>query len=344
MNTLADTLAQHNLTTEDIEKAASVRIFAKVAAAENIDLSQLTEPQIDELYAHFEANVLPGILSGNAAEPSTEQKIASLTQPQLFELFDKQASAEGLDFSNATDEQLANAFGYFLENVLPAMAENGFEPVGAEKSAEAEKSAAVEEARAKLAEADILGRQMARSWVDEVQKLAAYGGDGPGHRGVWPAVQAKLDEQAAKAPGVGRRALDAIKAHPGRAAGIAAGTLAAGAGAAALRSHLKKKDEGKESTAGVALSPEDVEILNHLASTGDTAGLQKAASLIVKAAGFVPFGKKDEKAEDKKKDAEKSEDEKKADADAMLDTLVESRAAELAAGWLTENGYAVAGE
>ena len=71
MNTLADTLAQHNLTTEDIEKAASVRIFAKVAAAENIDLSQLTEPQIDELYAHFEANVLPGILSGNAAEPST---------------------------------------------------------------------------------------------------------------------------------------------------------------------------------------------------------------------------------------------------------------------------------
>lgn len=325
--TLAETLAQHNLTTEDIEKAASVRIFEKVAAAEGVDFAQMTPVQIGQLYEHFETNVLPGILAGNGAEPSTEQKIASLSQDDLFTLFDKQASAEGLDFSNASEEQLAEAFGYFVEHVLPAMTENGFEPVGETKTAEASKTAAVEEAEAKLAEADILGRQMARSWVDEVQKLASNPfSDLPGSAHTAPAAAAK--------GGLGGRIMSAARANPKTTAAIAAGTALAGTGAA-----LALRGKGKESTASVTLNAEDLEILNHLANTGDAAGLQKAASHIVKAAGFVPFGKKDEKGEEKDEKDKKSEDEKKADA--MIDTLVEDRAAELAAGWLTENGYAV---
>jgi len=41
------------LTTEDLEKAASARLFAEAAAAEGIDLSELNEDQVDDLYTYW---------------------------------------------------------------------------------------------------------------------------------------------------------------------------------------------------------------------------------------------------------------------------------------------------
>lgn len=100
-----DTLVESGVTQEDLEKAASARLFAEAAAAEGIDLSELTEDQAEELYA-FWAN------GGEEVE--------------------KAASAEDL---------LAEA--------------------------------AVKEASAKLAEAEYIGRYMARVYADELDKLAA---------------------------------------------------------------------------------------------------------------------------------------------------------------------------
>ena len=100
-----DTLAESGVTQEDLEKAASARLFAEAAAAEGIDLSELSEDQAEELY-DFWAN------GGEYAE--------------------KSASAE---------EMLAEA--------------------------------AVKEASAKLAEAEYIGRYMARVYADEMGKIAA---------------------------------------------------------------------------------------------------------------------------------------------------------------------------
>jgi rubrerythrin len=99
-----DSLVEAGVTQEDLEKAASARLFAEAAAAEGIDLSELTEDQAEELY-EFWAN------GGEEAE--------------------KSASAEDL---------LAEA--------------------------------AVKEASAKLAEAEYIGRYMARVYADEMDKIA----------------------------------------------------------------------------------------------------------------------------------------------------------------------------
>jgi hypothetical protein len=99
-----DTLVESGVTQEDLEKAASARLFAEAAAAEGIDLSELSEDQAEELY-DFWAN------GGEYAE--------------------KSASAE---------EMLAEA--------------------------------AVKEAGAKLAEAEYIGRYMARVYSDEMSKIA----------------------------------------------------------------------------------------------------------------------------------------------------------------------------
>jgi hypothetical protein len=354
MNPLSQALEQHNITPEDLEKAAGVRIFQKVAAAEGIDLAQLSDAQIEELFAHFEASVLPEIVGG---EPSTEAKVASLSQEEVFDLFDKQAAAEGLDLSDASEEQLVAALGYFMENVLPAMAENGFEPVGAEKSAEAE------EAQAKLAEADILGRQMARGYMDEIGKIAGAG----------DAAKALLSRGAA-AVRQGGHLLSGKKLQGAGAAALGAGTAALGAGGAALgaKKLMGSKKEAGAPAPAISLSAEDVEILQQLSESGDLAGLQKAAGIIKNAAAAqigsakpgigerirgaasrgVALARAHPRAAAgiavggaaatggaaalahrmKSKSTEK-------DASAALDVLVEERAAELASGWLTDNGY-----
>ncbi len=406
---LAETLAQHNITPEDLEKAASVRIVQKVASAEGIDLDQLSGAQLEELFAHFEQNVLSGLLGGEAQAAGVEEKIASLTQEQAFELFDKQASAEGLDLSGASDEQLGAAFEYFVEHVLPVMAANDFEPV----VPSAEKQAEVAEAQAKLAEADILGRQMARGYMDEMGKIATDAV--PPSRQIGAAAPTLRERASAGARsaasavhgGAGRLGEFVSRGHltGGKAKALGYGLGAAAIGGTALGAKKLlggKKPEEKESTASVTLTAEDVTILNQLAYSGDVEGLQKAASLIKSAAiavtdagheyeksrgaaesaghgrmaraareytseqpllghlqgmplqalGHQLAARHGEYKERKHGDKRQSlnpfggwltktkaeEADKKADA--MIDTLVEDRAAELASAWLVENGYA----
>jgi len=88
--------------------------------------------------------------------------IGALSDDDKFGLFEQQAAYEGLDLEQLDDTKLASAYGTFIEDYLPLVVVNDGNPIDMSKVAEQE------EAAAKLAEADILGRQMARSFAEEL--------------------------------------------------------------------------------------------------------------------------------------------------------------------------------
>lgn len=86
----------HGITAEDLEKAASVRLFEKAAAAEGINLAELTEDQVEDLYSAY-----------------TSQE----NDMDLIDLFEKQASVEGVDLDMLSDEELQGAYANFVAAV-----------------------------------------------------------------------------------------------------------------------------------------------------------------------------------------------------------------------------------
>ena len=181
MSALLAQLASQGITAEDLNKAASVRLFEKVAAAEGIDLNSMTEQAQDAMFAQFENDILPEMVGDKTASAPTQggmpsmddidpaklaSAIGALSDDDKFGLFEQQAAYEGLDLEQLDDTKLASAYGTFIEDYLPLVVVNDGNPIDMGKVAEQE------EAAAKLAEADILGRQMARSFHDESLKLA----------------------------------------------------------------------------------------------------------------------------------------------------------------------------
>lgn len=130
------TTNSYGVTVEDLEKAASVRLFEKAANAEGINLAALTEDQVDNLYAAYQTQ----------EENTMDQDI--------IDLFEKQAAYEGVDLGALSDEELAYVYNNFIENI-------GDEDEGYHEDDE-------DEAYEKLAEAEILGRHMARAYMDEL--------------------------------------------------------------------------------------------------------------------------------------------------------------------------------
>jgi hypothetical protein len=269
MSALLQELATQGVTSEDIEKAAAARLFEKTAAAEGVDLNTLNEGQQNELFDYFVENTLPGMVGGekSASAEYTEDeyvqavmaKAASLSDDVKFALFEKQASYEGLDLDNFDDENLKVAYGYFLEDVLPGMVANdgGVVEVDggySEKNAEAEK---VAEAQAKLAEAEILGRHMARAFHNESQKMAAGTLLGRAGELLSGSNVRKATSQGlgATARGTGNVANEARKVLAARgAAALGAAGLGA-AGAYGVHRYRKNKADagGKESTASAPI-------------------------------------------------------------------------------------------
>lgn len=203
---LLSELQSRGITIEDLEKAASVRLFEKAAAAEGVDLNNLPEDQVVSLFENFTA-------------PSEPTKEASAMNEEILELFEKTASSEGIDLDELADDDLAALFEHYVENVLPEqLAEDEYGEGEKEASADDvldlfEKTASdegidldemsdedlvelyehyvenvlpkqladgldeedeekVADAQEKLAEAEILGRHMARAYMDEMDKEA----------------------------------------------------------------------------------------------------------------------------------------------------------------------------
>lgn len=139
----------HGITVEDLEKAASVRLFEKAAAAEGINLNELSEAQVDELYSNYQ----------QSSEENTMNE-------EIFDLFEKQAAYEGVDLEALSDDELAYVFNNFvgnLESELEDDVDYDEDDYGYDEE---------EEAYEKLAEAEILGRHMARAYMDELEKEA----------------------------------------------------------------------------------------------------------------------------------------------------------------------------
>lgn len=146
---LLEELESRGVTAEDLEKAASVRLFEKAAAAEGVDLDSLDVDQVEDLYAAFVAN--------QSYDDTTKE--ASAMNDEIVDLFEKTAAAEGIDLDDMDDVELAELYNHYVENVLPEQLED----FGKEAAAYEE-----EEAYEKLAEAEILGRHMARAYMDEL--------------------------------------------------------------------------------------------------------------------------------------------------------------------------------
>ena len=142
---LLEELESQGVTAEDLEKAASVRLFEKAAAAEGVDLDSLDVDQVEELYASF---------LSNQSYSDDYTKEASAMNDEIIDLFEKTAAAEGIDLDEMGDHELAELYNHYVENVLPEQM-GEYEEVG--------------EAHDKLAEAEILGRHMARAYMDEVE-------------------------------------------------------------------------------------------------------------------------------------------------------------------------------
>ena len=82
---------------------------------------------------------------------------------ELIDLFEKQAAYEGVDLESLNDEELAYVYNNFITNLAEQEGDEAYygEDVDAEQ-----------EAYEKLAEAEILGRHMARAYMDELEKEA----------------------------------------------------------------------------------------------------------------------------------------------------------------------------
>lgn len=130
----------YSITAEDLEKAASVRLFEKAAAAEGINLSELSDSQVENLYSNY--------------QQSSEENTMN---DQIIDLFEKQAAYEGIDLDALSDDELAYVYNNFITNLEDEMEEDDGEYYDEE-----------EEAYEKLAEAEILGRHMARAYMDEL--------------------------------------------------------------------------------------------------------------------------------------------------------------------------------
>lgn len=181
-----------------------IALFEKTAAAEGIDLDEMSDEDLAELYQHYIENVLPE----QVAEADGADKEAS--NEEVLDLFQKTASAEGIDLDSLSEEDLAALFDHYVENVLPLQ-------LGDENATDK-----VADAQEKLAEAEILGRHMARAYADEMNKIAADSTESFGSR---------MKRYAAEASGVAdyRRAggMEGIRAAL-RKADAAKGETAAG--------------------------------------------------------------------------------------------------------------------
>ena len=122
---------------------------------------------------------------------------------EIVDLFEKQAAYEGVDLDALSDEELAYVYNNFVENLEEELED--------ELQEEAE-----EEAYEKLAEAEILGRHMARSYMDELDELDFYKlaakGDSDKQSELNKAIKRVQDQVARmRADGVKKKKINAYK-------------------------------------------------------------------------------------------------------------------------------------
>ena len=221
----------YGLTAEDLEKAASVRLFEKAAAAEGINLSELSESQVEELYSNY--------------QQSSEENTMN---DELIDLFEKQAAAEGVDLESLNDQELAHVYNEFVN----AVAQNN------EQVEQEEEGYSSDEINAFLSEKTAQVYELVKEAADagDAGSAAADAGDAAADAG---------EGMFAKARKAGGKAVDyvkdTVKAHKKKSIG---GALATAAGGTYLyKRNKKKKEMEKEAAADVMVGAFDAYIQDH---------------------------------------------------------------------------------
>jgi len=172
-----------------VDEQAALELFAKQASAEGIDLEQLDDEQVEAAFAHFVENILPEMFEGEKeaeaeeVEDTLESKIAAAQNAIAFDAFVKAAAAEGVDLNDLSEDDVAELFGAWLVQDVPALFE--------EQAKEAELLEYAKIAEANLSEMTVMGQHLGEVAADAFLAKIAAGEDA--------------------APGMARRALDTLK-------------------------------------------------------------------------------------------------------------------------------------
>lgn len=227
--------------SDDFEKVAQTQLLAKLAEDNKIDLNQFSPEELQML--------LQEVISEQEQAPQQDPQ-NGMGQPQ-------QAPGYGV---NPNPVQPGMGQPNPLSGIRPPMGQpSAFAPAANQQQApnggmqgyqmasqqgSADMGALQKEAAAKFEEADLLGRVMAHSYTDELEKIAAErqktAGRFEGAKSALKGAAGKARDAAAhahgSAKGYGSRAAEHVKSHKGA---YAAGAGAAGAGFAAGRMSKK---------------------------------------------------------------------------------------------------------
>lgn len=261
---LAQVYGTNGGASEELEKIAQAEMAQQLAAQEGIDLSQLSPEQIAQLGQEMGVGPQPGGEGGEITEEMFAEAQQVLANPEQF---DPQvveqaqgimAQVEQMQAAQAGGQPQGQPQGQPGAAAAPDAA--GGQPQGAPAAQPGQaEMAKVAEAQAKFEEADFLGRVMAHSFNQEVEKIAAskqagvmehLRGAGHAVAGAGHAAMGHLKHlggaakhHAGAAAGAVKHhagaAMGHLKTHPGLSHGLAAGAGAAG-GAAAMH-HMNKE-------------------------------------------------------------------------------------------------------
>lgn len=233
----------YSISAEDLEQAASVRLFEKAAAAEGINLSELSESQVEELYSNYQSQ----------SEENTMNE-------EIIDLFEKQAAYEGVDLESLNDEELAHVYNNFITNLSAQL-----EETGEEEEEEVTKEASAEEINAFLFEKTAYVVDLVKEAAESKSHNPSHGGY-PGGDSTPKADAPKADAPKgaddaaegllAKGRKAGAKALEAIKTHKKKSIGGALATTAAG-GTYLYKRNKKKKEMEKEASADLMVNAFD---------------------------------------------------------------------------------------
>lgn len=222
---------------EEQEKQAQVDLFCKLAAENNIDLSQMSQDEIGRLYAQ----VFPKYAEeeGSEEEEDEEEKKKKKDEEEKTSAaqywMQKRASQEKIAEADMMGRVMAHAFTQELELIKEAAGRSGGEVYGDSADWRGKGDRAGEKAwkeqvkKVKAEQADKASKARAAKW-DKMPAQAGKGGSGGKSMG---AAGAKLErlKNLAKGTSKGQRI----------AAGVGGAALAAGAGYGAYRAMKGKK-------------------------------------------------------------------------------------------------------
>ena len=196
---------------DDLEKTAQAHLLVKLAEQAGLDINQLSEEEIELLAAQ-----LLGQLEGQDVPQGGPQPGGPGGAPNPHAALGGQPGMPGMAPQGAPQGQMNPAFAQ-----RPQMPQQGAPQAQAPQAAQATAVDMAKEAEAKFQEADALGRVMAHSYIDELEKISSAretektamrirGGD------VARATGSRVKDVAGRAAGFARK-------HKGVAAGAAVG-------------------------------------------------------------------------------------------------------------------------